>query len=82
MLDKDCETDDLHDQQNTMAFGSVQSKVGIDKNVWIGDTGASSYMTHSKEGMRNMRPIKSRIIFGNGQRLQSTHVGDKYGTAV
>ena len=29
-----------------------------------------------------MRPIKSRIIFGNGQRLQSTHVGDKYGTAV
>ena len=66
MLDKDCETDDLHDQQNTMAFGSTQSEVGINKNVWIGDTGASSHMTHSKEGMRNMRSIKSKIIFGNG----------------
>ena len=70
------------DQQNTMAFKSTQSEVGIGKNVWIGDTGASSHMTHSKEGMRNMRPIKSWIIFGNGQRLQSTHVGDKHGTAL
>ena len=82
VFDKDCETNDLLDQQNTMAFRSTQSEVGIDKNVWIGDTGVSSHMTHSKEGMRNMRSIKSKIIFGNGQRLQSTHVGDKYRTVV
>ena len=56
-----------------MAFGSTQSEVRIDKNVWIGDTGASSHMTHSKECMRNMRPVKSSIIFRNGQRLQSKH---------
>ena len=70
------------DQQSTMALKSTQSEVGIDEYVWIGDTRASSHMTHSKEGMKNMREIKSWIIFGNGQRLQSTHVGDKHGTAV
>ena len=68
--------------KKTMAFGSTQSEVGIIQNVWIGDTGASSHMTNSKEGLRNMRPIKSSIIFGNGQRLQNMYVGDKYGTAV
>ena len=67
---------------DTMAFGSTQDEVGINKEIWIGDTGASSHMTHSRDGMTNMRPTKSWIIFGNGQRLQSTHVGDKHGVAV
>ena len=80
VLERDCGS--FFDQQSTMAFKSTQSEVGIDKYVWIGDTGASSHMAHSKEGMRNMRLIKSWVIFGNGQRLQSTQVEDKYGTAV
>ena len=68
--------------EQTIAFGSTQNDVEIDREIWIGDTGASSHMTHSKEGMTNMRPSMSWIIFGNGQRLQSTHIGDKHGFAV
>ena len=79
---QDQRCDEVTVTNDTMAFGSTQDEVGINKEIWIGDTGASSHMTHSRDGMTNMRPTKSWIIFGNGQRLQSTHVGDKHGVAV
>ena len=80
--DNDQWVQDPATMEHTMAFGSTQNDVGIDREIWIGDTGASSHMTHSKEGMTNMRPSMSWIIFGNGQRLQSTHIGDKHGVAI
>ena len=46
-------------EEDTMAFRSKQNDVGIDKEVWIGDMGASRHMTYSREGMTNMQPNKS-----------------------
>ena len=48
--------------------------------MWISDTGATCHMTYSKDGLINLQPISSFVIFGNGERLQATHIGDMKGT--
>ena len=50
--------------------------------IWIGDTGATCHMTFSKEGLTNLKSISSFVIFGNGERLQATHIGDLKGTVI
>ena len=82
MEDDDQWSEEPMTAEHTMAFESTQIDVGIDREIWIGDTGVSSHMTHLKEGMTNMRPRMLWIIFGNGQRLQRMHIGDKHGVAV
>ena len=47
--------------------------------IWIGDTGASCHMTNSISGIINLQAIESNIMFGNGERLKATHIGDKEG---
>ena len=60
--------------EGTEAKGSNQ--------IWIGDTGATCHMTFSKEGLTNLKPISSCVIFGNGERLKATHIGDLKGTVI
>ena len=36
-------------------------------------------MTNSKEGLSDVQPISSSVIFGNSERLEATHVGNKKG---
>ena len=41
--------------------------------------GATCHMTNSKEELFDVQPISSSVIFGNGERLEATHVGYKKG---
>ena len=74
-------------QENTnnakeAAFMSQETKDQEEKNlekIWIGDTGATCHMTNSREGLFDIQPISSSVIFGNGERLTATHVGNKRG---
>ena len=50
--------------------------------IWIGDTGASCHITNSTAGMISLQVIESNIMFGNGERLKATHIGDKEGYAL
>ena len=65
-----------------VALGSTRRKVETNDDLWLGDTGASCHMTYTARGMRNLIPMTSSVIFGNGQRLKSTHIGEKHGVVI
>ena len=58
------------------AFMTYKDESG---QMWIGDTGATCHMTNSRNGLTNLEPISSSVIFGNGERLKATHIGDMRG---
>ena len=53
-----------------------------DNELWLGDTGASCHMTNTLQGMKNLTKINTGIVFGNGQRLKATYIGDKTGSVI
>ena len=72
--------DDIEPKEiNFMSKESKKNSKEVESQVWIGDTGASCHMTNSMEGLTNLRSIDSKIIFGNGEQLKATHVGNKKG---
>ena len=58
-----------------VALGATRRKTETDDEMWLGDTGASCHMTYTAHGMRNLKPMTSSVIFGNGQKLQCTQIG-------
>jgi len=65
-----------------IALGATRRKTEIDDEMWLGDTDASCHMTYTTHGMRNLKPMTSSVIFGNGQKLQCTHIGEKLGVVI
>ena len=51
-----------------------------DSKLWLGDTGSSCHMTNTLEGIKNITKINICIMFGNGQRLKATYIGEKVGS--
>lgn len=51
-------------------------------DYWIGDTGATTHLTFSSDGMTNLRePNQSTsIVMGNGDNVQKEQRGDLIGT--
>ena len=47
----------------------------LGKNIFIGDSAATSLMTSNKMGVYNLTPIKGSVIIGNGQSIFCTHKG-------
>ena len=63
-------------EENEKALVSKEmtlSKLG--RNVFIGDSAATSHMTSNKTGVYNLTSIKGSAIIGNGQNIISTHKG-------
>ena len=58
-------------------FGKSEINKYMKEIYWIEVTRTSCYMKNSKEGMRNMKTIELLIVFGTGQKLKSTYIGDK-----
>ena len=46
-------------------------------NTWIGDTGASTHMGPTDDGMENVRSINEAISVGDGKPVIATKIGDK-----
>ena len=47
----------------------------LGKNIFIGDSAATSHMTSNKMGVNNLIPINGSVIIGNGQGISCTHKG-------
>ena len=47
----------------------------LGKNIFIGDSAATSHMTSNKLGVYNLVPINGSVMIGNGQSISSTHKG-------
>ena len=45
------------------------------KNIFIGDSAATSHMTSNKMGVYNLTPIKGSVMIGNGQSIICTQKG-------
>ena len=51
----------------------VLSNLG--KNIFIGDSAATSQTTSNKTGVYSLIPINGSVLVGNGQRISCTHNG-------
>ena len=69
----DFETDEVALVNNDYTFASMPP------DLWIGDTGASSHMTNSLEGLINLRASTAKVTVGDGEQLECEQVGDKTG---
>ena len=47
----------------------------IGKNIFIGDSAATSHMTSNKMGVYELVPIKGSVMIGNGKSISCTHRG-------
>ena len=47
----------------------------LGKNIFIGDSAATSHMTSNKMEVYNLIPIKGSVMIGNGQSIICTHKG-------
>ena len=54
----------------------------LSSNIWIGDSGASSHMASSMEGLHNIKNYKIPVCFGNKSKLYATKVGKFRGIAI
>ena len=47
----------------------------LGKNIFIGDSAATSHMTSNKMGVYSLIPINGSVMIGNGQSISCTHKG-------
>ena len=47
----------------------------LGKDIFIGDSAATSHMTSNKMGVYNLVPINRSVMIGNGQSISCTHKG-------
>ena len=47
----------------------------LGKNIFIGDSAATSHMTSNKMGVYDLVPIKGSVMIGNGKSISCTHKG-------
>ena len=47
----------------------------LGKNIFIGDSAATSHMTSNKLGVYSLIPINRSVMIGNGQSISCTHKG-------
>ena len=54
----------------------VTKEMGLNylgKNIFIGDSAATSHMTGTKVGVYNLTPISGSVMIGNGKSIKCTH---------
>ena len=47
----------------------------LEKNIFIGDSAATSHMTNRKLGVYDLVPINGSVMIGNGKSISCTHRG-------
>ena len=47
----------------------------LEKNIFIGDSAATSHMTSRKLGVYDLDPINGSVMIGNGKSISCTHKG-------
>ena len=56
----------------------VTKEIGLgflEKNIFIGDSAATSHMTSRKLGVYDLVPINGSVMIGNGKSISCTHKG-------
>ena len=62
--------------ENEKALVTKEMGLGfLEKNIFIGDSAATSHMTNKKLGVYDLVPINGSVMIGNGKSISCTHRG-------
>ena len=65
-----------NEEKNEKALATKELALSnLGKNIFIGDSAATSHMTSNKPGVYNLIPINGSVMIGNGQSISCTHKG-------
>ena len=80
LINEDDETEEEDDrvflETEPVTFGMIK------KDLWLGESGASSHMTNSLIGMTDVEDATGSVRFGNSQVLKVMKIGKKARTVV
>ena len=63
-------------------IGHIRRKYNISKDTFIMDSGATSHMRFSLDGMKNLKPWKVPVKVGNAQDMYSEQIGSYHGKVI
>lgn len=69
-------------QQKEYLMYHSNGKIKFTDNTFIADSGATSHMLYSKEGMYNLQPHAMEITVGNSEIMYSSEIGTYKGTTL
>ena len=79
---EDSTTDDDNADVVLMAKENLKCEIG-EKNLWIADSGATSHMVNSMQGLTNVKSVSERkVAIGDGTFMNIDKVGDWQGWIV
>ena len=65
--------------ENDQALVSIEMTLSsIRKDIFIGDSAATSHMTNNRAGVYDLVPIRGSVVIGNGDSISCTHKGKLY----
>ena len=66
----------VQNEENDQAFVSNEMALSsIGKEIFIGDSAATSHMTNNRTGVYDLVPIRGSVMIGNGESISCTHKG-------
>ena len=73
---QDSQANQQKNDENDQALVSTEMTLSsIGKDIFIGDSAATSHMTNNRTGVYNLVPIRGSVMIGNGESISCTHKG-------
>ena len=64
-----------NDENDKALVAKEMTLSNIGKDIFIGDSAATSHMTNNKTGVYDLTPIGGSVMIGNGESISCTHKG-------
>ena len=64
-----------NDENDQALVSNEMTLSSIGKDIFIGDSAATSHMTNNRTGVYDLVPIRGSVMIGNGESISCTHKG-------
>ena len=69
------ENQQKNDENDQALVSNEMTLSSIGKDIFIGDSAATSHMTNNRTGVYDLIPIRGSVMIGNGESISCTHKG-------
>ena len=69
------ENQDKNDENDQALVSNEMTLSSIGKDIFIGDSAATSHMTNNRTGVYDLVPIRGSVMIRNGESISCTHKG-------